>query len=97
MGEIESRFCKQYQTFNEEEIRFINLNIINRLEEFKYTHKNFFFEDNSEASQTDYYEWWMHIIKFHWENDIWTMTEEEFQYHWPMVANHISQYIDSAK
>ena len=92
MEEENGVFCKQYQTFSATQIEWIQKNLVDRIHLRQYTHKKFFFEDHTSASEKDYYDWWYHIICNDWQNDIWFMSDKKFEYHWPMVTAHIYQY-----
>ena len=92
MDGIKSFYCEKYQEFSARKIDLIQKNLIDRIHLYQYTQKKFFFEDNPTASENEFYEWWYHIICNNWQNDIWFMSEEKFQYHWPMITAHFDQY-----
>lgn len=85
-------YADQYAQFTPKHIQ--NMNIYN----YSWTHsinyyRELFFEFHGHiASDDDFYDWFAHFKSGDWQSDIFIMTDDEFEYHWPSHATHIKAF-----
>jgi len=90
-----SVFCKIYQNMSQ--------NLINRISKncnYKHYHwplyKRAFLTDNPQSTVEDWYVWKERFQTHNWEIDIWTMTMDDFEYHWPYHSAFIRNSFEGA-
>jgi len=86
-----SFYCDMYQNYSARQIEWIQKNLIDSIDLYRYTMKEIYFVDHPSASEGEYNDWWHSILCNDWQNDIWFMSEEKFEYHWPMISAHFQQ------
>ena len=85
-------------TFYAEQYSNITGRDIEHMTNFNYTwtHSIGYYRDayasrNGDSSPDKFYEWFRHFWSSDWETDIFFMSNEEFEYHWPIHAIYIKE------
>jgi hypothetical protein len=88
----QSGYCKIYSEMSQGAAKSIGEfeQVLNK----KYFYKKHFLKINPSSSKEDFIKWQRQQNFGDWENDIWTMSDEEFLFQWPWQAQMISQHAE---
>ena len=56
-----------------------------------YTSKQLFDIYFPDKSRAEFVEWRSHRLFSNWQDDIYSMSDEVFQFHWPMIAGALAE------
>lgn len=87
---IMSYYTEKYEQFTPETIQHIEQFSWSSFKSINF-YKSIFMTFNPDASEDDFSNWYHHFRSSDWQNDIWTMTDADFKYHWPVHAAYFDE------
>lgn len=85
-------YADQYLSFTPTQIDKMGIYNYSWTHSINYYREMFFEFHGHNAIEEDFYDWFAHFKTGDWQSDIFTMTDDEFKYHWPSHAAHMRSF-----